>query len=154
QMRLLAHAQPPVVGQEPALLERLDLAHQHLGIEDGAGTDHADLARVEDARRHEVQDRLLPVHDEGVPGIVAPLETHGDVGVRAEEVDALALPLVPHMGTDPDRRWHQSPSTCADTIGGRVRSSSSTSLGTRSSTWISDSAVPPTFSRPSSIPAM
>src|SRR5205823_4394413 len=103
----------------------------------------------------QVQDGLLAVHHQRVAGVVAAVEADHDVGAGGEEIDDLPLPFVAPLRTDDDGGRHgQRLSCCAETICGRVRSASSTSAGTGSSTWISESAMPPTRSRPSSMPAM
>src|SRR5581483_599210 len=156
EVRALAHAEPPVLAQVAALAERVDLRREHLGVDDHPRSHHADAAGVEHARGNQVQDRLLPVHDQRVPGVVAAVEADDDVGVRGEEIDDLPLPLVAPLRADDDRRRHPSQrrSCSAATICGSWRSAASVSGGTGSSTWMSDSAMPPTFSRLSSIPAM
>src|SRR5262249_30500428 len=115
---------------------------------------YADLAGMEDAGRDQVQHRLLAVHHERVAGVVAAVEAHDHVRVRREEIDDLALTLVAPLGADDDRRAHQRRSRSAARMFGTVRSSARVAAGTTSSTWIRESAIPPTRSRPSSMPAM
>src|SRR4030095_14182358 len=134
-----------------------DLAHQHLGIDHHARTEHAELAGMQHAGRHEVQDRLLTAHAQRVAGVVAAVVSHHEIGVGREQVDDLALPFVTPLGAyDYGSRhaYSQSSRSSADTTCGSVRSCASTASDTGSSTWKSDSAMPPTCSRPSSRPAM
>src|SRR5262249_20717261 len=149
-------AEPPVVGEVAAGLQGVDLANEHVRVDDHARPHHAHLARVEDAGGHEVQDRLLALHHQRVPGVVAAVVAHDHVGVGGEEIDDLPLSLVTPLGADDGsrRHWHQSLSNVAETTWGCVRSAASTVSGTGSSTWKSEMAMPPTCSRPSSRPAM
>src|SRR5262249_41050013 len=102
EVRLLADAEPAVVGEVAALAESVDLADQDLGVDHHARTHHANAAGVEDAGGDEVQHRLLAVHDQRVAGVVAAVEAHDHVGVGGEEIDDLPLPLVTPLGADDD----------------------------------------------------
>ena len=71
-VRLLADQQPAVdVDAQPRQL--VDLLEQRLRIDDDAVADDAGHAGMQDARRNQVQDELLPVDVDGVAGVVAAL---------------------------------------------------------------------------------
>jgi len=53
---------------------------------------------MEDARRDEMKDRLHPLDDQGVAGVVPALKPGDDVGVLGVQVHHLALALVPPLG--------------------------------------------------------
>ncbi len=92
----------------PARLERRELAHQHGGVQNDAIADDARLVAVEDAAWDEGEDRLLPIHHQGVPGVVAALEAHHHLGALGEQVDHLALALVAPLGAHHHHVWHAS----------------------------------------------
>ena len=87
-------------------LERLDLVEQHLGIDHHAVPDRTREAAVEDARRHQVEAKLVSVSDDRVTGVVAALEPDHEVGLLGEQVRHLALALVTPLGADYDDSWH------------------------------------------------
>ena len=105
-VRVVGDEQLRVVLEEAARLERVDLLHQHRGVDHHAVADDAGLPRVEDARRDQVQDGLLAAHHQRVAGVVAALEAHDDLGVLGEQVDDLALPLVAPLRSDDDDVRH------------------------------------------------
>ena len=84
----------------------VDLPAKHGGIDDDAVADHAGRLRVQHPRRHQVHDRALVADHQGVPGVVAALEAHDDVGMGGEEVDDLPLALVAPLGADDHQRRH------------------------------------------------
>ena len=88
---------------DAARAQAVDLADQDRRVDDDAVADDAARARVEDARRDQVELELLLAADDRVAGVVAALEAHDDVGVLGEQVDDLALALVAPLGAD-DRR--------------------------------------------------
>ena len=105
QVRRARDAQ--AVDRDPALLQGVELAAQHPGVDDGPVADDAELARVEDPRRDQVQlERLAVAHDR-VPGVVAALEPHHHVAALGEQVDDLALALVAPLGADDHCRGHR-----------------------------------------------
>ena len=89
----------PQAGEVDALGAQLvQLAGQHLRVDHDAVADRAQLARVEDPGRDQVE---LPVHavaHDGVPGVVAALEADHEVRLLREEVDDLAFALVAPLG--------------------------------------------------------
>ena len=85
---------------DAAPAQAVELADQHLGVDDDAVADHAGLARVEDPRRDQVELERLAVADDRVAGVVAALEAHDHRGVLGEQVDDLALALVAPLGPD------------------------------------------------------
>ena len=93
----------------PRARERVDLGHEHRGIEDHPVADDARLPRVEDPAGDEREDRLLAADHEGVPRVVPSLETNDHLGVLGEQVDDLALSLVAPLGTDHHDVRHRGP---------------------------------------------
>jgi hypothetical protein len=85
-----------VVRKEPALLQPVDLREEHLRVDHHAVADDAPLPRMEDARGDEVEDELLALDDEGVPGVVASRRANDRVGEFGIDVDDLALASSPH----------------------------------------------------------
>ena len=64
------------------------------GIDHHAVADDARDAGMQDAGRNQVQDELLAVHVDGVPGVVAALVARDRREVRRQQVDDLALAFV------------------------------------------------------------
>ena len=97
EVRVLAY--PEVVRPEDPLgLQDLYLLYQHLRVDHDPAAYYAGLSRVEYARRQEVEDELLFTHDDGVPGVVAPLEADDYVCAIGKDIDYLPLAFVPPLG--------------------------------------------------------
>src|SRR5262249_18916457 len=62
--------------------------------------DIAGHALAENSGGNEVQHRLLPADDEGMPGVVPALKAHHALGMVGEPVHDLALALVAPLGAD------------------------------------------------------
>ena len=81
-------------------LERVHFLAEHGRVHDHAVADKADLARVQNARGNQVQDIFFTAHNDGVPGVVAALETDNVLGLGGQKVHQLAFafvaPLRPH----------------------------------------------------------
>ena len=60
--------------------ELFDLRAERPRVDDDAVADDAELARAHDARRQQRQFERLVADDQRVPGVVATLEAHDDVG--------------------------------------------------------------------------
>ena len=84
-----------------------DLLGQHLRVDHHAVADRADLARVEDPRRDQVELEGLAVADDRVAGVVAALEADHEVGLLGEQVDDLALALVAPLGAHDHQTGHR-----------------------------------------------
>ena len=80
--------------------DRLDLAHEMVGVEHDAVADHRQLARPHDARGQQRELEDLLADDERVAGVMAALETHDHVGRDREPIDDLALAFVAPLGAD------------------------------------------------------
>ena len=93
-----------VAHEQAARLAVRDLLEQRVRIDHHAVAEHAALAGVADARRHEVRDELLAVDHERVAGVRAAAVAHDGVGALGEQVDDLALAFVAPLGADDDRR--------------------------------------------------
>src|ERR1041384_186244 len=89
------------------LLELTDLADQRLRINHHTVTDDGQLALAHDAGRQQRQFVHRVADDERVPGIMATLESHDDVGLLGEPIDDLALAFVPPLGSDYDNIRHE-----------------------------------------------
>src|SRR6266545_243299 len=84
-----------------ATLPRLvDLLEELRGLDDHPVPDQVHRPLAEHARRQEVERVQVLAHLDGVPGVRAALETHDDVRLVREEVDDLALALVPELAAD------------------------------------------------------
>ena len=96
----------PVADEQPAAdldaLRRqgVDLREQRLRVDHHAVADDAPHARMQDARRQQVQNELGAAHPHRVAGVVASLVTRHNGRVGGEEVDDLALALVTPLRTD------------------------------------------------------
>jgi hypothetical protein len=98
-----AHVDPPA-------RQLRDLLGQHLGIDDDAVADRAQLARIEDARRDQVELERFPVAHDRVAGVVAALKADHEIGLLGEEVDHLALALVAPLGANDHQACHDEAS--------------------------------------------
>ena len=85
---------------DAALGELVELAEEGLGLEHHAVADDAGDAGVQDARRDLAQDEVRVADDDGVAGVRAALVAHDQVGPLGEDVDELALALVPPLRPD------------------------------------------------------
>ena len=65
------------------------------------------LPVMEDAGRDEMQDGLLPLDDQGVAGVVAPLEPGDDIGVFRIEIDNFSLSFITPLGSNHDHVCHR-----------------------------------------------
>ena len=84
----------------------VELVGQHLRVDHDAVADRAQLARVEDPGRDQVELPLHAVADDRVAGVVAALEADHEVRVLGEQVDDLALALVAPLGADDHDAGH------------------------------------------------
>ncbi len=112
QQHVVGHDQVRV-GRDPdradvdaAAAKLLKLVGQHPGVDHDAVADHAQLARVQDPRWHQVQLPGLAVPDDRVAGVVAALEADDRVGLLGEQVGDLALALIAPLGADDHYPWH------------------------------------------------
>ena len=94
-------------GVDAPQAQRVELVDQHARIDDDAVTDDAALARVEDARRDEVELVLARVSNDRVPGVVAALEAHNGVRPLGKQVGYLALALIAPLGADDHDSRHR-----------------------------------------------
>ena len=92
------HAAPEQLG---------DLVGQHLRVHHHAVADRADLARVENPRRDQVELVDLVAPDDRVAGVVAALEADHEVGLLGEQVHDLSLPLVAPLGAHDHETRHR-----------------------------------------------
>src|SRR5439155_13800599 len=90
---------------DPASLELVEFADQHLRVDDAAAADHGRLAGDDTARRLPDLVRLA-VDDDRVPGIGPALVAADHIRALREQVDDLALALVPPLRADDDGRRH------------------------------------------------
>src|SRR5206468_12442188 len=94
--------------------------------DDDAIADQAPLARVEHARRHQVEhDRVVAAAD-AVPGVRAALVSGDDVGLLGQTIDDLSLALVAPLGAHDHRARHATAlrGSSAQTL--KVRNASTT----------------------------
>ena len=89
----------------PSRLELVELGDEHPGIDDAARSDRAALAGDETGRDLADLVRLVADHDR-VAGVRAALVATDEIRALREEVDDLALPLVPPLRADDDGGWH------------------------------------------------
>ena len=89
----------------PRAFEIVDLAEQHLRVDDAAGAENAHLAG-EDPGGQLAELERLAVDDHRVAGIRPTLVAADDVRLLREQVDDLALPFVAPLRTDDDGGRH------------------------------------------------
>src|SRR4029078_3422634 len=102
---------------DAALLEAIQLLHQHLGVDHAAVADHAQGARPEDAARHQPQLVGVLAQPQRVPGVVATLVAGDHVGPLGQRVDDLALALVAPLGAYDDATRHSVRSLSGRALG-------------------------------------
>ena len=90
----LSLIEQPVADLDPEPRQLVDLREQRLRIDDYAVADDARDAVVQDAGRDQMQDELLAVHVDGVPGVVSALIARDDRKLRRQQIDDLALAFV------------------------------------------------------------
>ena len=84
------------------LLEHRDLLQQYKRIHNDARPDDAAGIFVQHTRRKQMQDKLFPIDDYRVSGVVAPLETYDRICVLTEHIDDLSLSFIAPLGADDD----------------------------------------------------
>ena len=82
--------------------ELVHLLEQRMRREHHAVADVAGHARMQNARRDQVQHRLPPGDHQRMPGVVSALEAHHALRMRREPVDDLPFALVTPLGADDD----------------------------------------------------
>ena len=102
---------------DAALLQAVQLLHQHLGVDHAAVADHAQGARPEDAARHQPQLVGVVAQHQRVAGVVAALVAGHHVGPLGQRVDDLALALVAPLGAHDDATRHRVPSLSGRALG-------------------------------------
>jgi hypothetical protein len=70
--------------------------------ENDAIADQAAHPIAQDTGRNQVQDRLLAVDDQCMPGVVPPLKTHDGRGAIGEQIDDFSLALITPLGANDD----------------------------------------------------
>ncbi len=100
ELRAIGHDEVVPAHIVTARSEVIDLGEEHLGIDDDAVGDDADLAGPEDPRRHQVQAVRLAAEHHRVPGIAPALIAHDQVGLVGEEIDDARLALVTSLSAD------------------------------------------------------
>ena len=93
------------VGADPAAFEIVDLAEQHLRVDDAAGAEDADLAGENPGGKLAELERLAG-DDHRVAGVRPTLVAADDVRLLREQVDDLALAFVAPLRTDDDGGRH------------------------------------------------
>ena len=91
------------------------------GIDHDTVADHAQDARVQDARGDQVQHELASGHDHGVTRVVPAVVAGHDLHACGEKIDDLPLPLVAPLGADDHDIGHvlrsSSPSSLQSSAG-------------------------------------
>ena len=64
-----------------------------------AVADDAELARVENSGRDEMQDGLFSSDDQGMAGVVAPLEAGDHIGIFRVDIDDFSFPFIAPLGS-------------------------------------------------------
>ena len=93
-----AHPQVLRAHLDPPGLEALDFPQKDLGVQDHAVADAADRAGMKNAGGDQVENELVPAHHQGMPGVVAPLVTHHDLGLFGQKINDLPFTLITPLG--------------------------------------------------------
>lgn len=93
--------------ETPRASSPVDLPEDALGVDDHAAAQQAEGIRIEDARGDELQFIDLAAVLHRVPGVVAPLRAHHDIGARGENIDDFSLALVAPLDADNHSSWHR-----------------------------------------------
>ncbi len=122
QLVVVGHDQVGVAAdQQLRGVDALGGQRVHLGQEHG-GVDHHPVADdrrdvvVEDPARHQLEGEGLPVHHDGVAGVVAALIADDQLHLLGQEVGELALALITPLGPDDDSCRHASLLRCEKRI--------------------------------------
>ena len=94
------------LGRDAAGLEVVELLDEDSGVDDEAGAEHALLA-PQDPRGHVLELVRLAVGDDRVARVGAALVAADEVRMLGEQIDDLALALVPPLRADDDCRGHE-----------------------------------------------
>jgi len=86
--------------------QRVQFVYKHRGIDDHPVADNADLVRIKDAGRDQMEAENFLADHHRVPGVVAALVPHHDVGLGRQVVGYLPLSLVAPLGSDQNHRRH------------------------------------------------
>ena len=98
-MRAVADGEP-AFDRDAALLERVDLVEQRLGVEHDPVADDAPRARVQNAGWNLVEHELPARRVHRVARVRPALVAHHQAGPLGEGIHHLALPLVAPLGAD------------------------------------------------------
>jgi hypothetical protein len=111
--------------------QRANFFEKRHGIEDHAIADYAAATCPQNAARHQLQDKLLALDDDGMAGVMAAGIARHDGEVFREHVDNLAFALVAPLGADDDRSfsllqmlapWNRMPRPSRPQLRGRTHS--------------------------------
>src|SRR5581483_7151509 len=97
--------QPDELARQAAALEVVELLDQDARVDHAAGADHA-LPAADDPRREVAELEGLAGDDDRVAGVRPAVVAADEVGVARQQVDDLALALVPPLRADDDGAWH------------------------------------------------
>jgi hypothetical protein len=102
--------------QKAAGLDRVSFGMQtiQLGQEDGrinhnAITNKALFGGMKNPRRDKVKNKSLASYDDGMAGIITPLEAHNNICIFGKEIDDLPLAFVSPLCTDNNYISHANP---------------------------------------------
>jgi hypothetical protein len=79
------------------LLNALYLRQEILWIDGGACAHHAGAGRIKNAARYQVELEFAEVVHDRMARIAAALEAHAQIYILAQEINKLALPLIPPL---------------------------------------------------------
>src|SRR5712692_3200249 len=91
-----------VVDADTAGLHLVHLLEQHARVEHHPVADDAGGALIQDPRWDQVEAKLLAATDHGMAGVVPALRADNHAGALGQEVDDLALALIPPLPADED----------------------------------------------------
>ncbi len=100
QRRVFGDAQVVARDLDALFAQGGDFLDEVARIDHDAIADHGKFARPHDAGGQQGQFIGDPVDDQGVPGVMAALIAHHDIGLDRKPVDDLALALVAPLGAD------------------------------------------------------
>jgi hypothetical protein len=111
QRGIVRNAQALAVDRDALRPQFRRLLDEMPGVDDNAVADHRQLAAPHDSGRQQAQLVDHAVDDERMPGVVAALKAHHDIGLLRQPIDDLALAFVAPLGADNHHAGHGRPAS-------------------------------------------
>ena len=108
KMGFVADTEAPRGNIHAVFRQTVRFLQEDKGVQHNTVANEAGFAFMENARGNGVQNGLLAIDGNGVPGIVAALKTHNNITCGSEHVDDLALAFIPPLGANNNSICHCS----------------------------------------------